>query len=96
MNTPTFIQHAPSVSDNMVLALVTKIYNTITHLKKEGKLYVNNDEYSFDEAIDFGAFKRARIRYYSQGSIVNVHFYHAFEDNTPQETAIVNIGEKLW
>lgn len=96
MNTPTFIQHASSVNDNMVLGLVTTAYNTIIRLKKEGKLYVNNDEYPQSMTIDFGAFKHAQVRFYKKGRLVNVYFYHSFNDNAPQETAIVNIGENLW
>lgn len=49
MNTPTFIKHAPSINNNMVLALVTTAYNTITRLKKEGKLIVKNDGYSLSQ-----------------------------------------------
>lgn len=96
MNTPTFIKHAPSINNNMVLALVTTAYNTITRLKKEGKLIVRNDEYSLSQQIDFGAFKHAQIRFYKNGRLVDVHFYHSFNDNAPQETAVVNIGENLW
>lgn len=96
MNIPTFIQHAPSIDDKAVLGLVTTAYNNIIRRKKEGNLIVTNDEYHQSMTIDFGAFKHAQVRNYKNGRLVNVHFYHSFKDNAPQETAIVNIGENLW